>query len=209
MIVFVTGPRGAGKTTFCDVLFRFLTVEAPATGPLRKGLALLSRRLPDDTGYDLETLQPQLSANPSVGAPSENPDGSPVSGLDRTRLPLARRGNLAPDWKGDVLGPWVFSADAFRHAEKRFDEFFAGLAKGGPFVLDEIGPLELKLGRGYAKILPRLPELPRVVVVVRPGLLGALLGRMGSSAVIEVEPGIVDDGPGLKRLLRRAGEALG
>lgn len=189
MLVFVTGPRGAGKTTFCERLFRSLTVEVPLPGTGIDSLAILSHRQADDNGYDLEVLR-------SSPAP-------------RLRAPLARRSEMFPDWTGAVIGPWVFSRTAFGLAENSFEEAFEGLKKGGLLVLDEVGPLELKHGRGFSRILPWIPELPRAVVVIRPGLLGALASRLGSSGVIEVEPGMVDDGPGLQGLLRRAGEALG
>ncbi|MFW5842828.1 MAG: hypothetical protein ACOCW6_02785 [Spirochaetota bacterium] len=197
MLVFVTGPRGAGKTTFAGLLLRSLTADAPVCRSFERSLAFLSRRLPDDTGYDLEILQ------------TPPPHDSAAGGLIVSRgLPLARRRDAAPDWTGDALGPWVFSGAAFRLAETRFEEAFVNLTKEGLFILDEVGPLELKLGRGYSQILSRLPGLHRGVVVVRPGLLSALAGRVGATTVIEVEPGAVDDGPELQRLLRRAGEAL-
>ncbi len=215
MIVFVTGPRGAGKTTFCEFLFRYLTVDG--------NIALISRRQPDDKGYDLEILQSPPPKNRSAGNPVRSPGGRPVP---RVRLPLARRVDAAPEWTGDTLGPWVFSGDAFALAEKRFEQALDGLGKGGVLLLDEVGPLELTLGRGYSKILPRVVELPRVVLVVRPGLVGTLAVRLGAHAdnsestsptpapafpdpvVIEMLPGLLGDARELQRLLRRAGEAL-
>jgi hypothetical protein len=215
MIVFVTGPRGAGKTTFCESLFRYLTVDG--------SIAFLSRRQPDDKGYDLEILQSPPPENPSAEGPLRSPGGKLVS---RFRIPLARRVDAAPDWTGDTLGPWVFSGDAFALAEKRFEEALDGLGKGGVLLLDEVGPLELTLGSGYSKILPRVVELPRVVMVIRPGLVGTLAARLDSHAknsertsptpdpafpdpvVIEILPGLLGDPRELERLLRRAGEAL-
>ncbi len=47
-------------------------------------------------------------------------------------------------------------------------------------IIDEIGPLELIQGRGYAAVLPRLPvaRARAVVVLVRSASLGALRRRL-------------------------------
>lgn len=221
MIVFVTGPRGAGKTTFCELLFRYLTLEAPVSRGGTASLALFSRRQPDDKGYDLEILQSHPPENPAAAL-----DADPI------RRPLARRSDEASEWTGDTLGPWVFSEEAFGLAEERFIVALDALERGGLFLLDEVGPLELKLGGGYSRILPRIALLPRVVVVVRPGLIGSLVARLnsdggsagssdsgpdrvlqastaGAPVLITVEPGTLDNPSELQRLLRRAGEALG
>lgn len=208
MTLLVTGPRGAGKTTFCDLLFHELTVEAPIGPEGTRSLALFSHRASGEAGYDLEIRENSGRA-------------APLTGLESQVVPLARQSLVAPEWTGGILGPWVFSQAAFDGARTSFDRNFDALERGGLFLLDEVGPLELSLGRGYAPLLPRAAALPRFVVVVRPGLVDSLRGEIvrharapltagpqGPVTLVEVKPGSLQDQTECRRLLRRAAEAL-
>lgn len=204
----MTGPRGAGKTTFCELLYYHLTVELPVVPNGAWSLALFSRRAQGTEGYDLE-----------IRSDTGTPRGAADAGSQI--IPLARQSKAAPQWAGGILGPWVFSQDAFDRATSSFERAFNGLTRGGLFVLDEVGPLELKLGRGFTPILDQALALPRLVTVVRPALVDSLrkepasLGdpangteRSGGGALLEIEPGILDDKHERRRLLRIAEEAL-
>ncbi len=211
----MTGPRGAGKTTFCELLFSRLTLNEPIAPervgpPVPRSLGLFSHRASGIEGYDLEIRTNGATSSGGV---------APGSRL----LPLARRSIKAPasEWSGGNLGPWVFSQNAFERAQKSFEAAFDGLEQGGLFVLDEVGPLELTLRRGYAPLLPRVAALPRFVVVIRPGLIDSLreeLARLSGSVqtpgtgrqvmLFEIEPGILEDQNERRRLLREAEEAL-
>lgn len=211
----MTGPRGAGKTTFCELLFSRLTLNAPIAPervgpPIPRSLGLFSHRASGIEGYDLE-----IRTNGATSSGGVEP---------RSRLlPLARSSiqGPGPEWSGGNLGPWVFSQDAFERAQKSFEAAFDGLEQGGLFVLDEVGPLELTLRRGYLPLLPRVAALPRFVVVIRPGLIDSLreeLARLSGSVqtpgtgrqvmLFEIEPGILEDQNERRRLLREAEEAL-
>ena len=75
---------------------------------------------------------------------------------------------------GPRIGPYVFDAAGLARAIGVLKR--ACDAKDGLLLVDEIGPLELERGQGFAPILDRLPlQGPgHVLLVVRPALLPAL-----------------------------------
>lgn len=83
---------------------------------------------------------------------------------------------------GDLGGPstsrYSFAAAAFSWVIRRLR---AAISQGCDLlVVDEIGPLELKQGKGLAPLLSDLSaeRLPRLLLVVRPELTGQLRKRL-------------------------------
>ena len=97
-------------------------------------------------------------------------------GSTHAALPLAERGKkTVSDDDGPLLGPFLFSRHALSEG-RRILTALAGEAAAGtvqsPVVIDEIGPLELIRGEGFADALPYLYASGRALIaVVRPTLI--------------------------------------
>ncbi len=100
--------------------------------------------------------------------------------------PIAR---TDADLGGPRLGRFSFSAEGLRRAA---DCLCAGLRRAPRVcILDEIGPLELELGTGFAPAFPLLERAARLLLVVRPGLVrraAALIPHHECRTVL-LEPG--------------------
>jgi len=86
---------------------------------------------------------------------------------------IRRRDNLPPDWDGVAeTGPWVFSAAAFRFAEKIFKN-----NRSEPLYLDEIGPLEIREKSGFYRLAAGLISGGdrELFLSVRESLLGSFI----------------------------------
>jgi nucleoside-triphosphatase THEP1 len=79
---------------------------------------------------------------------------------------------------GPRVGPYNFDPAALARALKVLERAIS--AGCDLFMMDEIGPLELEQGKGFAPILDLLPvEGPtHTLIVVRPALLDPLLLRL-------------------------------
>jgi nucleoside-triphosphatase THEP1 len=132
-------------------------------------------------------------------------EGGSVAGLDAVNVASGERVALAESDRptgGPVTGRWHFHPEAFE----------AGLAwcrrvpPGDLFIIDELGPLELVQGLGWAPVLPmlRAHDGP-VIAVVRPSLVEAFAAAMGERVTtrIDVTPDTRD------AALERALAALG
>ncbi len=86
-------------------------------------------------------------------------------------------GRLNGSLDGPRLGPWSFSSEGFRLGISAVRE--AINLQADLIVLDEIGPLELIRGEGYAAVLPELPSSPVkiLMLVVRPELINRFVSR--------------------------------
>lgn len=85
---------------------------------------------------------------------------------------------------GPQIGPYTFDAAGLARAIEVLQQACA--LPGDLLIVDEIGPLELERGQGFAPLLDLLP-LPgpgHVLIVVRPALLPALRRRLGGEFVI-------------------------
>lgn len=177
-IVLLTGDRGAGKSTLCELL---------AGEARRRGIT---------TGG---------AACPAVFGPDGTKIGCRVrdlaSGEDR-ELGSTVRDLGGPRWKG-----WSFSEKGFEAANRAV---LAALNRGaGLVVLDEIGPVELRLGAGLEPCLRDLDERLAgagsmgpggppglredadgilVLLVVRPELAEELARRYPGAGTIRVDP---------------------
>ena len=96
----------------------------------------------------------------------------------------------------DPLTPgWQFDSEVFAWA----NQVFSCSTPCDLLVVDEVGPLELLGGRGWAEALGilRSRNFGAALVVCRPGLLGELEACLGSppSRVFEVDPQTRDTAP--------------
>jgi nucleoside-triphosphatase THEP1 len=110
-----------------------------------------------------------------------------VTGLDAVDVATGNRVALAEYDRptgGPVTGRWHFHPAAFE----------AGLAwcravqPHQLFIVDELGPLELVQGLGWAPLLPRLRAHDGpVIAVVRPSLVDAFTAAMGGRTITRVD----------------------
>lgn len=115
--------------------------------------------------------------------------GRSVASGDEWELGSTVRDLGGPRWKG-----WSFSEEGFRRANRAVAETLA--SRAGLLVVDEIGPVELRLGLGLHPSLLKLDALSaagsarafRIVLVVRSELLDALQLRYPGAAVLRVTP---------------------
>jgi nucleoside-triphosphatase THEP1 len=145
-LVLLTGPREAGKTTAC---LRFCD---------------RARRLDLRLGG---ILCPATYGALGVKTGFEALD--PASG-ERRRLATV----IASSAAGQRVGPYHFDAAVMAWALNRV--LWALAEPLDAAILDEIGPLELDQGAGFAPALDRLSDArPRLIIlIVRPALLGRL-----------------------------------
>lgn len=156
---------------------------AGKTTVCRKAAALASAR-----GYLVAGILTTLRRGPS------GERGLDVEDIQhRVRRPLAETTGSAD---GPIIGPWRFHKGGLEWGD-------AVLARATPcdlLVVDELGPLELVHGTGWAQALPALLSgAYRVgLAVVRPALIGAFLGRLeGRRAItVTVTPSNRDGLPG-------------
>lgn len=149
MLTIVTGPVNAGKTA----RMRKLSLQAPAAD------GLLSEKIFRDGafgGYRLVRLQGGEGMDLAL----------PVSAFNGQFTEACR------------LGPFVFSAEAFRYGLRTL-----ALLREAPAVqtifLDEAGPLELR-GEGFAAALPPLLQSGKALcIAVRSPCLRAFLRTFG------------------------------
>jgi nucleoside-triphosphatase THEP1 len=147
MVHIVTGEVNAGKTARMKELFR---QTAAADG-------ILSEKFFDKDvfcGYRLVHLQGGESM--ALAVPE-----------------AAYHGQFAEACR---LGPFVFSAEAFRFGRELLERLCADPAVGAIF-LDEVGPLELR-GQGFADALPAFLQSGKALyVTVRSNCLQAFLRK--------------------------------
>jgi nucleoside-triphosphatase THEP1 len=95
------------------------------------------------------------------------------------------------------VGPYSFDPDGLARARRVLIRAIS--AECDLLIIDEIGPLELEQGEGFAPILDLLPvEGPtHTLIVVRPALLDQLLPHLKGidSTVINVTEGNRDELP--------------
>jgi nucleoside-triphosphatase THEP1 len=158
--ILLTGRRGVGKTTVCQAV------------------AELARRRGYRPGG---VITPALYACPAdweLGMGNWELTKVGFQALDvgsGERWPLAR---TDPEIRGPRVGPYSFDPAALARALRVLGRAIS--AGCDLLMVDEIGPLELEQGKGFAPILDLLPvEGPtHTLIVVRLALLDPLLLRL-------------------------------
>ena len=121
-----------------------------------------------------------LAAGGILSPARHNASGAKI-GIDVLDVATGRKKALA-DYEiggGRTIGPYTFDPDILAWANARL----RAAIQAAPDLLfvDEIGPLELAHGKGFAPILPLLADRRRVrhaVIVVRQACVADLEGRL-------------------------------
>ena len=142
----LTGGRGAGKTTLC------------------LALASLSHRY-------------RGLLSPRIFTATGTPVGSSARCLETGEEWVLCRSDI--DMDGPRFGRFSFSSAGIARAVDCLRGILTrspGAAPHPVIVVDEIGPLELDLGAGFAPVLPLLAGAGNLLLVVRPSLVGRVEG---------------------------------
>jgi nucleoside-triphosphatase THEP1 len=163
VLILLTGPVGAGKTTLCLRLAN----EARLRGRVVSGV-LTPAVVEEDVKVGIDGL------DVSTGERRPLARHAPAWGT----FPGTRVGLYAFD---DRVLDWMVALCARALAD-------AETAQGLLVFVDEIGKLELNQGEGLASLIPALgqPHEARVIVIVRESLLDALM-----ACVPDIEPRVV------------------
>jgi nucleoside-triphosphatase THEP1 len=155
MIILLTGARRVGKSTVCQRLVE----EGRRRGKRIGGFIspALFNQQGEKTGAYLQDLRTgEMRLQYSTGAAGEQ--------------------------AGPRVGPFVMDPEVLRWGMQLVEE---ALRAGDDLVIiDEIGPLELLRGEGFAPLLDTVGDYPnaRVLIVVRPELVEALQERLAGTA---------------------------
>ena len=148
-------------------------------GPSGAGKSTICRRVVDEW---------RRRGLPAAGVVAEAREGLPADrGLDVVDVATGQRLPLAEFERatgGPVTGRWHFHEETFA----------AGLAwcavvrPDALFIVDEVGPLELEQGLGWAPIVPRVAiHQGPALIAVRPALAGVLLAALNPRAATRVD----------------------
>ena len=163
----VTGPRGAGKSTLCALIGAEVARRGFRVGGVITERAEALSDVPAGAPLPLGT---QRAIAGIVPAQTDNRNLLDLSSGDRV---VFGRRNTAEGLVGDPLTPgWEFGREAFAFA----DRAIAVAADADLLVVDEVGPLELRGGRGFTAAVPVLAaaRFQAALVVCRPELLEEL-----------------------------------
>lgn len=152
LIYVVTGERGSGKSTICAQVAR----DAAGRGMSVAGI--LTERSSPEPGAARKVVDMRSGEVRLFGAQSVHGSGS------------GRSDPLTPGWE--------FDSDVFAWA----NQVFARSTPCELLIVDEVGPLELLGGRGWASALAALRsrDFGVALVVCRPGLLAQLETSLGA-----------------------------
>lgn len=155
MIILLTGARRVGKSTVCQRLAE----EGRRRGKHIGGFIspALFNQQGEKTGAYLQDLR-----------------------TGEMRLQYSTR--AAGEQAGPRVGPFAMDESVLQWGIRLVEE---ALRAGGDLVIiDEMGPLELLRGEGFAPLLDTLGEYPNahVLIVVRPELVEALQERLAGAS---------------------------
>jgi nucleoside-triphosphatase THEP1 len=182
--ILLTGRRGVGKTTVCQAVAELARRRGYRPGgvitPALYARPEQSRRARPACPERSRGEQSRRARSADWGLGMGNGEWTKV-GFEAVDVGSGQRWPLAHvDHKmgGPRVGPYSFDPAALARALRVLE----GAISAGCdlFMMDEIGPLELEQGKGFAPILDLLPvEGPtHTLIVVRPVLLDPLLLRL-------------------------------
>jgi nucleoside-triphosphatase THEP1 len=163
-LVLIVGPMASGKTSLCKFLFRAMREES------LDPYAIIQENRRDSERFPVELRLIELPGGEQrfLGRRNVDTQGGNAAGNGR----FDRRGF----YRGRE--PFAFDDSAFAWAS---DKIRAALAQGcGILIMDEIGPQEIRAGRGLMPALETVAKsgnLP-LVLSVRPALEEELLRRL-------------------------------
>ena len=194
--ILLTGRRGVGKTTICQAVAELACRRGYRPGGVITP-ALYACSEPFDFTQDRQSRR-ACSADWELGIGNWELTKVGFEAVDvgsGERWPLARtdpstgsgRGPSTTfrqgsghrqDLDGPRVGPYSFDPAALARALRVLERAIS--AGCDLFMIDEIGPLELEQGKGFAPILDLLPVggPTHTLIVVRPALLDPLLLRL-------------------------------
>lgn len=148
-------------------------------GPSGAGKSTLCRRVVDEW---------RRRGLPAAGVMAElRHDTARGRGLDVVNVATGRRLPLAEFDRatgGPNTGHWHFHQDSFAAGMAWCET----ISRDALFVMDEVGPLELDQGLGWAPIVPRLAaHQGPALVAVRPALADALLAALSPRPAFRVD----------------------
>jgi nucleoside-triphosphatase THEP1 len=174
LIYVVTGERGTGKSTACAAVVRKVAeAGVPVAG-------ILTERVEEGQGSARRVVDLATGASRPFGSQNRS------RGQGGQRSPTSAEGASTPAITDPLTPGWEYESEVFTWVN-------AILSRSTPcdlLVIDEIGPLELHGGRGWAGALEvlRSRNFRVALVVCRPGLLEDLEKCLGNApgAVFEV-----------------------
>jgi nucleoside-triphosphatase THEP1 len=194
--ILLTGRRGVGKTTICQAVAELARLRGYRPGGVITP-ALYACPEPFDftqdrhsrracpAGWELGVENWELTkvgfeaVDVSSGERWPLAYTDPSTGSGRGPSTILRQGSgHCQEMGGPRVGPYSFDPAALARALSALERAIS--AGCDLFMVDEIGPLELEQGKGFAPILDLLPvEGPtHTLIVVRPALLDPLLLRL-------------------------------
>jgi nucleoside-triphosphatase THEP1 len=185
LIYVVTGERGSGKSTACAAVVR----KVAEAGVFVAGI--LTERVEDGQGSARRVVDVATGANRPFGSQDTQRHHG-----DR-QVPAPAEGASSSATTDPLTPGWAYDSEVFAWA----NEILSRSTPCDLLVIDEIGPLELHGGRGWAGALEvlRSRDFRVALVVCRPGLLEDLEKCLtgAPSAVFEVSPQTRDALPGV------------
>ncbi len=168
--IILTGEHGIGKSTICLKVSELLgEAKYPHAGIVS---AAEFDRGGHKTGFAAQDL-----ATGEQWPLGRKRDVSPPAGLPE--------GDFDEDSDAPIYGPYVFSNRGF---EKAAEHILKSLEKNCRLIiLDEIGPLELEMHRGFWLAYKRLvfSKKKHLLLVVRPALINSVRSFLGTRIVLE------------------------
>lgn len=154
-LILLAGPMRSGKTTFCKALFPLIARES------HSAFAIVEENQRDAEGIPVSLSLRNLGTGETFY--------------------LGSRGQEPREF-GKPYPPFTFSAEAFSWAESNLMKAVGEC--DCPVLIDEIGPLEVRGGGGFFRMVEWAIENGTcpLLVTIRPDLVEAFIDRLSSSS---------------------------